>query len=271
MNVHKHPAPDARAAPAALFDVSGKTILVTGGAQGLGRMIAEGFIDAGANVLITSRKEEIVARAAAEMGERGRCEGFQADLGSFDGCTALSSAILERHDRLDVLINNAGRTWGEPLAEFSERGWNSVVPINLQAPFVLIRDLLPALKAAAREDDPARVINIGSIVGKIVEPLTAYSYATSKAALHHLSRVLAAELAKDHVTVNSIVPGYFPTNMTEHMREEDEYQELVTRVPLARLGRSSDIVGACILLASKAGAYMTGSELTIDGGMSGCR
>jgi NAD(P)-dependent dehydrogenase (short-subunit alcohol dehydrogenase family) len=262
---------ETRAADEKLFDVSGKTVLITGGAQGLGRMIAEGFIDRGASVLITSRSEEIAAKAAAAMGERGICHPFQADLGTTEGCEALSRSILDRHGKIHVLINNAGRTWGEPLETFSDRGWSSVMPINLQAPFMLIRDLLPALKAAAKEDDPARVINIGSIVGVVVEPLTAYSYAASKAAIHHLSRVLAAELAQYRITVNCVVPGYFPTNMTEHMREDGEHAEMVARVPLRRLGRASDIVGACVLLASQAGAYMTGSEVTIDGGMAGCR
>lgn len=254
-----------------LFNVRGKTVLVTGGAQGLGRMIAEGYIDAGASLIVTSRSLETAAGAAAEMGKRGTCYHFQADLGSTEGCEALTRAILDNHERIDVLVNNAGRTWGEPLEQFSDRGWSSVMPINLQAPFMMIRDLLPALKAAATEDDPARVINIGSIVGRVVEPLNAYSYAASKAAMHHLSRILAAELAPFRITVNSIVPGYFPTNMTEYMREEGEYAELTARVPLGRLGRASDIVGACILLSSRAGAYMTGSEVTIDGGMSGCR
>ncbi|RYD56917.1 MAG: SDR family oxidoreductase [Sphingomonadales bacterium] len=254
-----------------LFDVAGKTVLITGGAQGLGRMIAEGFIDAGASVIITSRKLEVAVEAAEEMGQRGTCHAFQADLGTTEGCETLTRAILDQHEQIHVLINNAGRTWGEPLEQFSDRGWSSVMPINLQAPFMMIRDLLPALKAAASDDDPARVINIGSIVGVVVEPLTAYSYAASKAAIHHLSRVLAAELAEFRITVNSVVPGYFPTNMTEYMRDDGEYAELTARVPLGRLGQSSDIVGACILLASKAGAYMTGSEVTIDGGMSGCR
>jgi NAD(P)-dependent dehydrogenase (short-subunit alcohol dehydrogenase family) len=205
------------------------------------------------------------------MSERGRCDSLAADLGSTEGCERLTGALLERHERIHVLVNNAGRTWGEPLEQFSERGWSSVMPINLQAPFTLIRDLLPALKAAASPDDPARVINIGSIVGLVVEPLTAYSYAASKAAMHHLSRVLAAELAPFGITVNSVVPGYFRTSMTEHMREEDGYAELTARVPLGRLGNPSDIAGACIVLASRAGAYMTGSEIVIDGGMSGCR
>jgi NAD(P)-dependent dehydrogenase (short-subunit alcohol dehydrogenase family) len=255
-----------------LFDVSGKTVLVTGGAQGLGRMIADGFVNAGATVLITSRKAEVVERAAAELGQCGTCVPYQADLSSSDGAVALAEEVLERHSALDVLINNAGRTWGEPLETFSERGWSSVMPINLQTPFTLMRALLPALRAAATQDDPARVINIGSITGVVVEPLQAYSYIASKAAIHHLSRVLAAQLAPDRITVNCVVPGYFPTSMTEYMKEdEDNYRELVARVPLGRLGGAPDIVGACILLASRAGAYMTGTEVTIDGGMSGCR
>ena len=255
-----------------LFDVTGKTVLITGGAQGLGRMIAEAFVDAGAAIIITSRKAEIVEQAAEELSARGSCHAVQADLGSSDGCNALAERVMEYTPTLDVLINNAGRTWGEPLETFSDRGWSSVMPINLQAPFTVMRQLLPALKAAASDDDPARVINIGSIVGKVVEPLTAYSYAASKAAIHHLSRVLAAELAPSRITVNTVVPGYFPTNMTEYMREDDDtYGEIVPRVPLGRLGRASDIAGACIMLSSRAGAYMTGSEVTIDGGMSGCR
>lgn len=273
MNLHNHPQlkRDEAIEENALFGVRGKTVLITGGAQGLGRMIAEAFIDAGASVIITSRKADVASLAAEELGERGTCHHFQADLGSTAGCETLTREILDKHERIDVLINNAGRTWGEPLEQFSERGWSSVMPINLQAPFLMIRDLLPALKKAASDEDPARVINIGSIVGVVVEPLTAYSYAASKAAMHHLSRVLAAELAQYRITVNSVVPGYFPTNMTEYMREGGEYAELTARVPLGRLGQPSDIAGACIMLASKAGAYITGSEITIDGGMTGCR
>ena len=254
-----------------LFDVSGKTVLVTGGAQGLGRMIAEGFVDAGATVLITSRKADVVEQAASELQGRGTCVPFQADLGESEGCVALARDVMERHGALDVLINNAGRTWGEPLESFSDRGWSSVMPINLQTPFTLMRELLPALRASAKPDDPARVINIGSITGVVVEPLEAYSYIASKAAIQHLSRVLAAQLAPDGITVNCVVPGYFPTSMTDYMKEDGDYPDLVSRVPLGRLGTPPDIAGACILLASRAGAYMTGSEITIDGGMAGCR
>jgi NAD(P)-dependent dehydrogenase (short-subunit alcohol dehydrogenase family) len=255
-----------------LFDVSGKLVMVTGGAQGLGRMIAQGFVDAGARVIITSRKADAVEAAVEALGGPACCSGFQADLSSWEGCTELAERVLREHPKVDVLVNNAGRTWGEPLATFSERGWTSVMSINLQAPFALSRSMLPALKAAARESDPSRIINIGSITGSVVEPLNAYSYSASKAGLQHLSRVLAADLAEHSITVNSIVPGYFPTNMTEQIRDDErEFSGIVERVPLRRLGTPSDIIGASIMLASRAGAYMTGTELVVDGGMSGCR
>lgn len=255
-----------------LFDVSGKVVLVTGGAQGLGRMIAQGFIEAGARVIITSRKSEAVQSAVTGLGGSSRCSGFQADLSSWEGCTDLADRAMREHPQIDVLVNNAGRTWGESLESFSERGWTSVMAINLQAPFALAKSLLPALKAGASHEDPARIINIGSITGSVIEPLNAYSYAASKAGLHHLSRVLAADVAEFDITVNTIVPGYFQTNMTEQIRDDErEFLGIVERVPLRRLGAPSDIIGACIMLSSQAGAYMTGTELTIDGGMSGCR
>ncbi len=255
-----------------LFDVSGKLVLVTGGAQGLGRMIAQGFVDAGARVIITSRKADAIESAIRELGGPECCAGFQADLSSWEGCTDLAERVLRDHPKVDVLINNAGRTWGEPLETFSERGWTSVMSINLQAPFVFSKSMLPALKTAASEGDPSRIINIGSITGSVIEPLNAYSYSTSKAGLQHLSRILAADLAEHGITVNTIIPGYFPTSMTEQIRDDEtDFSGVVERVPLRRLGTPDDIIGASILLASRAGAYMTGTELVVDGGMSGCR
>jgi NAD(P)-dependent dehydrogenase (short-subunit alcohol dehydrogenase family) len=195
-----------------------------------------------------------------------------ADLSTPEACTALARTITEHEGRLHVLVNNAGRTWGAPLASFPDKAWAPVMAVNVQGPFTLIRDLLPLLKNAATADDPARVINIGSVAGATVEPLSAFSYAASKAAMHHLSRVLAAELAPDRITVNTVVPGYFPTQMTSHIRgEEERLEQLLQRVPLRRLGTEEDVVGACIMLSSRAGAYITGSALAIDGGMSGCR
>lgn len=256
-----------------LFDVSGKIALVTGGAQGLGRMIADGFVRAGAKVYITSRKADAVEVAAAEMRRDGACEGIAADLATPEGCGGLAKAIAMKATRLDILVNNAGRSWGAPLEDFPDKAWPSVMAVNVQTPFTLVRDLLPLLKAAGRNGgDGARVINIGSLAGLVVEPLSAFSYAASKAAAHHLTRVLAAELAPHRITVNTLAPGYFPTQMTSHIRaEEEKLNELTQRVPLGRLGSPEDAVGACIMLASRAGAYMTGTELVIDGGMAGCR
>lgn len=268
--------------PTSLFDVSGKVVLITGGAQGMGRMIAEGFVAGGAKVYITSRKADVAAAAAEAMsaetrgaearGAPGACIAIARDLSSPEDATALARDIAEREARLDVLINNAGRTWGAPLATFPDKAWASVMAVNVQAPFTLVRDLLPLLRAAAAGAGPARVINIGSLAGRIVERLSAFSYAASKAAVHHLTRELAAELAGDRITVNTVVPGYFPTQMTSHIRaEEERLAGLVERIPLGRLGSAEDVVGACVMLSSRAGAYITGSEIVIDGGLAGCR
>jgi NAD(P)-dependent dehydrogenase (short-subunit alcohol dehydrogenase family) len=251
-----------------LFSVAGRTVLVTGGANGLGRMIAEAFAEGGAKIFLTSRKIADAERAAAEIG----ATGLAADLSSAEGCAELARRLAGATDRLDVLVNNAGRTWGAPLDGFPDKAWPSVLAVNVQAPFTLVRDLLPLLERAGADDTPSRVINIGSIAGKVVEPISAFSYSASKAAAHHLSRLLAAELAPRRITVNTVIPGYFPTHMTDHVRaDEQQLASLVARVPLGRMGRPADIAGACLMLASRAGAYITGAELVVDGGMSGCR
>ncbi|HVY85594.1 MAG TPA: SDR family oxidoreductase [Caulobacterales bacterium] len=253
-----------------LFSLEGKTALVTGGANGMGRMIAEGLSAAGARVVLTSRKLDDAESAARELGKGA--VGVAADLTKAEGCASLVERVRAECDTLEILVNNAGRTWGNTLETFPDRGWDSVWPINVQTPFRLVRDLLPQLKAGARADDPARVINIGSVSGKAVEPLRAYSYVASKAAIHHLSRALAADLAEFNITVNAVVPGYFPTHMTDHMRDDETAMaDFRARVPLRRMGTAPDIAGACIFLASRAGAYVTGAELVLDGGMSGCR
>lgn len=253
-----------------LFTLEGKTALVTGGANGMGRMIAEGLTSAGARVMVTSRKAADADSAAKAIG--GATIGIAADLTTTEGCASLVGRVQQETDTLHVLINNAGRTWGSPLESFPDRGWDSVWPINVQTPFRLVRDLLPQLKKGARNGDPSRVINIGSISGKAIEPLSAYSYVASKAAIHHLSRALAADLFQHNITVNAIVPGYFPTHMTGHMRDDPSAMaDLISRVPLGRMGTPQDIAGACIFLSSRAGAYITGAELVVDGGMAGCR
>lgn len=255
-----------------LFDVRGKVALVTGGAHGLGRMMAQGLIEAGARVYITSRKLEAAQEAARELSVHGECIGLGADLSQPEAAVSLAAQLKERESRLDILINNAGRTWGAPLQSFPDKAWASVMAVNVQAPFTLVRELFDVLKAAGRDADPSRVINIGSLAGSVVERLNAYSYAASKAAIHHLSRELAAELAASHIAVNVIVPGFFPTQMTAHIRDNpQELSRLVGRVPLGRLGEADDIVGACLFLCSRAGSYITGSAIFLDGGMAGCR
>lgn len=255
-----------------LFDIDGKIAVVTGGANGLGRMITAGLAAAGVKVYFTSRKEADCRAAEAELSEYGDCHGIAADLSTPENVVSFAKTFLASEEKLDILINNAGRTWGAPIESFPDKAWTQVMAVNVQAPFTLVRELLPALRKAASKENPARVVNIGSIAGAAAEKLSAYSYASSKAAIHHLSKVLAADLAGDNITVNALVPGYFPTNMTSHIRAEDEkLSGLLERVPLARMGTAEDIVGACIFLASRAGAYVTGVNLSVDGGMLGCR
>ncbi|WP_323039098.1 SDR family oxidoreductase [Gemmobacter sp.] len=256
-----------------LFDVGGRVVLVTGGANGLGRMIAGAFAAGGARVYVTSRKAEDAERAAAEMvAEGGICTGLAADLSDPAGATTLAGQIAERESALHVLINNAGRSWGAPLARYPDKGWAPIMSINVQTPFTLVRDLLPLLRSAARPDDPARVINVGSVAGRVVEPISAYAYSASKAGLAHLGRVMAADLAPEGITVNTLVPGYFPTSMTGHIRaDEAASAELLARIPLGRMGSPEDAAGLCLMLASRAGAYLTGTEIVMDGGLSGCR
>jgi NAD(P)-dependent dehydrogenase (short-subunit alcohol dehydrogenase family) len=254
-----------------LFSLENKVALVTGGAQGMGRMIAAGLLGAGARVYITSRKPEVCEASAGELSQIGPCIGVAADLNTPEAVALLAAQIKAREPLLHILINNAGRTWGAPLETFPDKAWPSVMAVNVQGPFTLVRALLPQLVAAATHAEPARVINIGSVAGLRAEPLSAYSYAASKAAIHHLSRVLAKDLAARHITVNSVIPGYFPTQMTAHIRGNDaELGKLLERVPLGRLGEPDDIVGACVFLASRAGRYVTAAELVVDGGIAGC-
>lgn len=256
-----------------LFSVKGKVALITGGAQGLGYMIAEAMVKAGAKVYITSRKPDVCSASAEALSQFGECVALPAGLDSPEAIVDLADRFKANEEQLDILINNAGRTWGAPLETFPDKAWAPIMAVNVQGPFTLIRELLPQLKKSGAGDktNPARIINIGSLAGKLAEPLSAYSYVSSKAAIHHLSKVLAADLADDNITVNAVVPGYFPTGMTAHIREEEEkINELVERVPLSRLGSPEDIAGMCIFLCSRAGSYVTGTEMMVDGGMFGC-
>lgn len=251
-----------------LFRLDGRTALVTGGAHGLGRLIAQGFLNAGAEVIITSRRD--AALVASEMG--ARCTGLDADLSDARGARTLAEQVVDGTDALHILVNNAGRTLNADLESYPDEAWDAIMPINVQTPFILIRDLLPRLEAAGRPNDPARIINIGSVAGNSVHRLNAYAYSASKAALHHLTRELAAELASRHIAANVIAPGWFSTGMTAAVRADPQAMERTRRrIPFGRFGEPSDIVGAAVFLGSPAAAYITGAMIPVDGGISGCR
>ena len=255
-----------------LFDLTGKYALVTGGAQGLGRMIAEGLLRAGATVAITSRKADICEAAASEMALLGKCIALPADLSTPEAAVDLAHRYLDTVGGvLNILVNNAGKTWGGAIDTFPDKAWPSVMMVNVQTPFTLVRELLSELTAAGTPDDPARVINIGSIAGVTTAKLSAYSYAASKAAVHMLSRDLAGDLADRNINVNAVLPGFFPTNMTAHMRDDEVVDTaLLDKIPMHRMGRADEIAGTIVFLSSRAGAYITGAEIPVDGGMVGC-
>ena len=254
-----------------LFDVSGKNALVTGGGRGIGLMIARGLVQAGVRVVIASRKAEDLETAAAELRTFGDCEAIPADLSTPEGAGALAEAVRARFDALHILVNNSGATWGAPLEEFPASGWDRVINTNLEGVFHLTVGLLPALRAAASEDDPARVINIGSIDGIRVPAVENYSYSASKAAVHMLTRHLARRLASEQITVNAIAPGPFQSKMMAFMLDTPEKRAEVARmVPLGRIGRPDDAAGLTVFLASRAGSYLTGAVIPLDGGITGC-
>jgi NAD(P)-dependent dehydrogenase (short-subunit alcohol dehydrogenase family) len=252
-----------------LFAVAGKTVVVTGGSRGIGKMIAGGFVDSGARVYISSRKAEQCDATATELAERGECVSLPADLSTEAGCAQLATAVAEREAAVDVLVNNAGATWGAPLEEFPDSAFDKILAINVKGVFLLTKHLLPQLRKAATPDDPARVINIGSIDGMRVPATENYSYAASKAAVHMLTRQLAHALARDHITVNAIAPGPFESKMMAFVLDREEGRQAVaSTVPLGRIGRPDDMAGAAIFLASRAGAYLTGALIPVDGGIS---
>ncbi len=254
-----------------LFDVSGKNALVTGGGRGIGLMIARGLVQAGVRVVIASRKAEDLEAAAAELRTFGDCEAIPADLSTPEGAAALAEGVRARFDALHILVNNSGATWGAPLEEFPASGWDRVINTNLEGVFHLTVGLLPALRAAASADDPARVINIGSIDGIRVPAVENYSYSASKAAVHMLTRHLARRLASEQITVNAIAPGPFQSKMMAFMLDTPEKRAEVARmVPLGRIGRPDDAAGLTVFLASRAGSYLTGAVIPLDGGITGC-
>jgi NAD(P)-dependent dehydrogenase (short-subunit alcohol dehydrogenase family) len=254
-----------------LFDVSGKRALVTGGSRGIGLMIATGLLRAGARVIVSSRKREQLQESAKKLSALGDCEAVAADVSTPEGAAALAQATRERFEQLDILVNNAGVAWGASLQEFPPGGWAKVIGTNLEGLFFLTVGLLDELRAAARPEDPARVINIGSIDGLRTPMLQNYSYSASKAGVHMLTRHLAKHLAGDHITVNAIAPGPFQSRMTAFMLDDPGARAEVARnVPLGRIGNLDDVAGLTILLASRAGSYLTGTVIPLDGGITGC-
>jgi NAD(P)-dependent dehydrogenase (short-subunit alcohol dehydrogenase family) len=255
-----------------LFSVKGKTALVTGGATGIGRMVATALVRGGATVLMASRKGEACEATAAEinaLGEPGTAVGFAGDVGTEEGIRALAEEVGKRTDKLHILVNNAGVTWGEPLDTFPHKAWQKVMNVNVGGLFTLTRDLLPLLDAASSDEDPARIINLGSVMGTQPVAEGAYSYSASKAAVHHLTRILAGEFAGRRITVNAFAPGPFQSKMTAFATATDEQAKKVGGgVPLGRIGSPDDIAAATLYLCGKSGTYVTGAILPLDGGLS---
>ncbi len=249
-----------------LFALDGKVALVTGGSRGIGAMIARGFVEAGVRTYISSRKAAPCDAMAAELSEIGWCQSLPADLSTEGGCRELAAAISEREDTLDILVNNAGATWGAPIAEFDDAAWEKVLSINVKGVFHMTKALLPLLEAAGSPEEPARVINIGSIDGIHVPILETYSYSASKAAVHQLTRHLARRLAPS-ITVNAIAPGPFESKMMAATLDAVG-EQIAASAPLKRIGRPDDMAGTAIFLASRAGSYVTGSIIAVDGGIA---
>ncbi len=257
-----------------LFSVTGKIALVTGGSRGIGEMIAAGLLDAGCKVYISSRKAEVCDATAERLSAayNGECVSIPADLSTVAGVTALADELKQRESQLDILVNNAGASWGAPIEEFPEAGWDKVMDTNVKGVFFLTQQLLPLLRQSGSAEDPARVINIGSVDGIKSSVFDAFSYGASKAALHHLNRFLASHLSRDHITCNSIAPGPFPTWMLSTgvgfggKTDGVDWEGVGKTNPRGRVGSPEDIAGLTIFLCSRAGAYIVGETICCDGG-----
>ncbi|HEX7435851.1 MAG TPA: SDR family oxidoreductase [Caldimonas sp.] len=251
-----------------LFSLAGRTALVTGGSRGIGRMIAAGFLAQGARVYISARKAEACDKTAAELSALGTCVSLPADVSTPEGVKALVEAYAKHESTLDILVNNAGAAWGEAFDTFPEKGWDKVVDLNLKTPFFLTQALIEPLRKAA-VTRPAKVINIASIDGISVNPQETYSYAASKAGLIQLTRRMALRLVKDNIVVSAIAPGAFASDMNRDAR--DHADAVKARIPAGRIGVDDDMAGAAIYLASRAGDYVVGSTLVVDGGVTHAR
>lgn len=252
-----------------LFSLAGRTALITGGSRGIGRMIAAGFLKAGAKVYISSRKAAACEATAAELSALGTCIALPMDVSTVDNAQALAAAYNAREPHLDILVNNAGAAWGADFDTFPESGWDKVVDLNLKGPFFLTQALHGALKAGAARGHCAKVIHIASIDGVSVNPQETYSYAASKAGLIHLTRRMALKLAPEGIVVSTIAPGAFASDMNRDAR--DHADAVAQRIPAGRIGTDEDMAGAAIYLASRAGDYVVGSTLVVDGGVTHAR
>ncbi|MEP3224364.1 MAG: SDR family oxidoreductase [Parasphingorhabdus sp.] len=255
-----------------LFSMQDKICVITGGSRGLGKAMATAFLNLGARkIYITARKQDECAQTAAELSqltESGECIALAADMSSGEEIMRFVHTLSEREDHIDVLVNNAGTGWMAPVEKFPEIGWDKVMDLNVKTPFFLTQQLLPLLKAKATPEDSASVINIGSVAGIMGSAGSGVSYGTSKAAVHQLTRNLAHLLADDNIRVNAIAPGRFHSKMTSHVEQDkSQYDQEIKMIPLHRWGHDEDIMGPALLLASRAGAYMTGEVISVDGGI----
>ena len=247
-----------------LFSLKGRVALITGGSRGIGKMIAAGFIGQGAKVYISSRKAPACEETAAELGPN--CIALPMDVGTVAGCKALAAALAEREPKLDILVNNAGAAWGAPFEEFPEAGWDKVMDLNVKSPFFLTQACYALLKASGSMAQPAKVINITSIDGIRLNPWDTFSYHASKSSLIYLTRRMAARLIEDQINVTSIAPGAFQSEMNRAAR--DHAEAVAKRIPNQRIGRDEDMAAAAIYLASRAGDYVVGDTITVDGGVA---
>ena len=260
-----------------IFSIRGKVALVTGGSRGIGEMIAAGFLAAGAKVYISSRKADVCDATAERLSKTygGTCISLPADLSQMSGIESLAARLAAKEDRLDILVNNAGAAWGAPIEAFPEVGWDKVMDTNVKGVFFLTQKLLPLLRKAAAEGAPARVINIGSIDGLKSAAFDTFSYGASKAAVHHLTRFLAAHLTKERILCNAIAPGPYPTWMLSTgvgfggETENADWDRVGRGNPSGRVGTPEDIAGLAIFLSSRAGEYVVGQVIASDGGAVG--
>jgi NAD(P)-dependent dehydrogenase (short-subunit alcohol dehydrogenase family) len=253
-----------------LFDLTGKVAVVSGGTRGIGLMMARGLLQAGASVYVSSRKPEAGREAVGELSKYGTVLSVPADLSREEECVRLAGEVARSEEHVNILVNNAGTNWSAPIEEFPAHGWDKVVDLNLKTPFYLTRAFLPLLEAAGTADDPARVINVGSIDGLRVPEFNTYSYAATKAGLHQLTRVLARELGPRHITVNAVAPGPFESKMMA-VTLATQGDRIAGESPLGRIGRPDDMAGVTIFLSGRGGAYVTGAVIPVDGGIWAAR